>query len=59
MEAHRQIKPINKYATRSKNVLLKPLHKKNIAKSMLSYREPHLGFTIDLFTISFTQIYLQ
>ena len=41
METHRQIKPINKYATRSKRVLLKPLRKKNIAKSKLSYREPH------------------
>ena len=42
METHRQIKRINKYATRSKSVLLKSLCKKNIAKSKLSYREPQL-----------------
>ena len=36
------LKPINKYTTRSKNILLKPLCKKNFAKSKLSYRGPHL-----------------
>ena len=36
------LKPINKYITRSKNILFKPLCKKNFAKFKLSYREPHL-----------------
>ena len=36
------LKSINEYTTRSKNVLLKPLCKKNIAKFKLSYRESHL-----------------
>ena len=36
------LKIINKYITRSKNKLLKPLCKKNFAKFKLSYREPHL-----------------
>ena len=36
------LKPINKYTTRSKNVLLKPLSKKNFAKFKLSYRRSHL-----------------
>ena len=48
METQRQflnintLKPINKYTTRSKNILLKPLFKKNFAKFKLSYRGPHL-----------------
>ena len=36
------LKPINKYTTRSKNILLKPLCKKNFAKFKLSHRGPHL-----------------
>ena len=36
------LKPINKYKTRSKNVLFKPLSKKNFTKCKLSYRGPHL-----------------
>ena len=36
------LNPINKYTTRSKNVLYKPLCKKNFAKFKLSYRGPHL-----------------
>ena len=36
------LKPINKYTARSKNILFKPLCKKNFAKFKLSYREPHL-----------------
>ena len=36
------LKPINKYTTRSKNVLFKPLCMKNFAKCKLSYREPYL-----------------
>ena len=36
------LKPFNKYTTRSKNILLKPLSKKNFAKLKLSHREPHL-----------------
>ena len=32
------LKPVNKYTTRSKNVLLKPLCKKNFAKFKLNYR---------------------
>ena len=36
------LKPINKYTTRSKNILFKPLCKKNFAKFKLSYRGPHL-----------------
>ena len=36
------LKPINKYTTRSKNVLFQSLHKKNFAKFKLKYRGPHL-----------------
>ena len=36
------LKPINKYTTRSKNILFKPLCKKNFAKFKLSYRGTHL-----------------
>ena len=36
------LKPINKYTVRSKNVLFKPLCKKNFAKFKLSYRGPYL-----------------
>ena len=36
------LKPFNKYTTRSKNILLKPLCKKNFAKLKSSYRRPHL-----------------
>ena len=36
------LKPINKYTTRSKNILFKPLCKKNFAKFTLSYRGQHL-----------------
>ena len=36
------LKPINKYTTRPKNTLFKPLCKKNFAKFKLSYRGPHL-----------------
>ena len=36
------LKPINQYTTRSQNVLLKPLRKKNFAKFKLSYRRPPL-----------------
>ena len=36
------LKPINKYTTRSKNVLFKPLCKRNFAKFKLSYRGPRL-----------------
>ena len=36
------LKPINKYTTRSKNILFKPLCKKNFAEFKLSYRGPHL-----------------
>ena len=35
-------KPINKYTTRSENILLEPLCKKNFAKFKLSYCGPHL-----------------
>ena len=34
-------KPINKYTARSKNILFKPLCKKNFARFNLSYRGPH------------------
>ena len=37
-----KLKPINKCTTRSKNILLKPLCKKNFAKFKLSYRGPNL-----------------
>ena len=37
-----RLKPINRYTTRSKNVLSKPICKKNVAKCKLSYRGPHL-----------------
>ena len=37
-----KLKAINKYTTRSKNVLFKPLCKKNFAKFKLSYRVPHV-----------------
>ena len=33
---------LKKYTTRSKNILLKPLCKKNFAKLKSSYRRPHL-----------------
>ena len=36
------LKPISKYTTRSKNILFKPLRKKNFAKFKLSYRGPNL-----------------
>ena len=36
------LKPISKYTTRSKNVLFKPLCKRNFTKFKLSYRGPHL-----------------
>ena len=36
------LKSINKYTTRSKNVLFKPLCKRNFAKFKLSYRGLHL-----------------
>ena len=39
------LKPINKYATRSKNLLFKPLSTKNFAKFKLSYRGQHLWNT--------------
>ena len=37
-----KLKPINKYTTRSKNILFKPLCQKNYGKSELSYRGPQL-----------------
>ena len=36
------LRPINKYTSRSKNVLFNPLCKKNFAKLELSYRGRHL-----------------
>ena len=36
------LKPINKYTTRSKNILFKPLYKKNFVKCKLSYHGPQL-----------------
>ena len=36
------LKPINKHKTRSKNILVKPLCKKNFGKFKLSYRGSHL-----------------
>ena len=43
METHRYtLKPINKYTIRPKNILFKPLCKKNFAKFKLSHRGPHL-----------------
>ena len=36
------LKPIDKQTTRSKNVLFKPLCKKNFATFKLSYRRSHL-----------------
>ena len=36
------LRPINKYTTRSKNVLSKPLCKKNFATFKLSYCGPYL-----------------
>ena len=36
------LKPTNKYTTRSKNILLEPLCKKNFTKCKLSYHGPHL-----------------
>ena len=36
------LKPFNKYTTRSKKVLLKPLYKKSFAKFKLRYCGPHL-----------------
>ena len=36
------LKSINKYTARSKNILFKPLCKKNFAKFKLSYHGPHL-----------------
>ena len=36
------LKPINRYTTRSKNTLFKPLCKKNFVKFKLSYCVPHL-----------------
>ena len=43
METHRYtLKPINKYTIRPKNILFKPLCKKNFAKFKLSYRGPDL-----------------
>ena len=35
-------KPINEYTTRTENILLKPLCKKNFAQFKLSYCGPHL-----------------
>ena len=37
-----KLKSINKYITRSNNVLFKPLCKKNFTKFKLSYRGPRL-----------------
>ena len=37
-----KLKPFNKYTTKSKNILFKPLCKKNFAKFKLSYRGPDL-----------------
>ena len=34
--------PVNKYTANSKNILFKPLCKKNFVKRKLSYRGPHL-----------------
>ena len=63
------LKPFNKYTTRSKNILLKPLCKKNFAKLKLTYRGPHLqnkfiapnndlleAVTIHIFKIPLTKI---
>ena len=36
------LNPINKYTTRSRNILFKPLCKKNFTKFKRSYRGPHL-----------------
>ena len=36
------LKPIHKYTASSKNIMFKPLCKKNFAKFKLSYRGPHL-----------------
>ena len=65
------LKPINKYATISKNILFKPLCKKNFAKRKLNYRGPHLwnrffapnndlleAITIDIFKIRLKKISL-
>ena len=64
-----ELKPINKYTTKSKNILFKPLCKKNFAKFKLSYRGPHLwnkfiapnndlleAVTIHIFKIRFKKI---
>ena len=63
------LKPINKYKTRSKNILFKPLGKKNLAKFKLSYHGPHLwnkfiapnndlleAVTIHIFKIRFKKV---
>ena len=63
------LKPVCKYTTRSKNILLKPLCKKNFAKFKLSYRRPHLwnkfigrnndlleAVTIDIFKMQLKKI---
>ena len=36
------LKPFKKYIKRSKNILFKPICKKNFVKFKLSYRGPHL-----------------
>ena len=66
-----KLKPINKYAAISKNILFKPLCQKNFAKRKLSYRGPHLwnrfiapnndlleAITIDIFKIRLEKIIL-
>ena len=63
------LKPIKKYTARYKNILFKPLCKKNLVKFKLSYRKPHLWnkfiapnndllevVTINIFKIRFKNI---
>ena len=63
------LKRINKYTTTSKNILFKPLCKKNLSKFKLSYHGPHLwnifiapnndlleAVTIRIFKIQFKKI---
>ena len=58
------LKPVNKYTTRSKNILFKPLCKKNFAKFKFSCRGPHLWNKFidpnnDLFIRSCNDTYIQ
>ena len=66
------LKPINKYTIRSKNVLFKPICKKNFSKCKLSYHGPRLwnifitpnnelseAVTKNMFKIRLKRLYLQ